>query len=83
MIDIFTKFINIIPIKTKTIPELLEAIKRILNKMGKPESIYTDNGGAWSLGTEIDKLVSRLVAQSFTSSQIEVPIDLRDDRIMA
>jgi len=37
----------------------------------------------YSIGTEIDKLVSRLVAQSFTSSQIEVPIDLRDDRIMA
>ena len=55
MIDIFTKFINIIPIKTKTIPELLEAIKKVLNKMGKPESIYTDNEGAWSLGTEIDK----------------------------
>jgi len=28
MIDIFTKFINIIPIKTKTIPELLDAIKQ-------------------------------------------------------
>ena len=55
MIDIFTKFINIIPIKTKTIPELLEAIKTIISKMGKPESIYTDNEGAWSLGTEIDK----------------------------
>jgi len=55
MIDIFTKFINIIPIKTKTIPELLEGIKTITSKMGKPESIYTDNEGAWSLGTEIDK----------------------------
>lgn len=55
IIDIFTRFINIVPIKTKTIPELLEAIKTIINKMGKPESIYTDNEGAWSVGTEIDK----------------------------
>ena len=55
MIDSFTKFINIIPIKTKTRPELLEAIKTIISKMGKPESIYTDNEGACSLGTEIDK----------------------------
>ena len=23
--------------------------------MGKPESMYTDNGGSWSAGTEIDK----------------------------
>ena len=55
MIDIFTKFINIIPIKSKTIPELSEGIKTIISKMGKPESIYSDNEGSWSLGTEIDK----------------------------
>ena len=55
MVDIFTKFINIIPIKTKTIPEILEAIKTVIGKMGKPESMYTDNEGAWSAGTEIDK----------------------------
>ncbi len=55
MVDIFTKFINVIPIKTKTIPEILEAIKTVIGKMGKPESIYTDNEGAWSAGTEIDK----------------------------
>jgi hypothetical protein len=55
IVDIFTKFINIVPIKTKKIPEILEAIKTIINKMGKPESMYTDNEGAWSAGTEIDK----------------------------
>ncbi len=32
--DIFTKFINIIPIKTKTIPEILEAIKTVIGKWG-------------------------------------------------
>ena len=54
-IDIFSRFITIIPIKSKTIPEILEAIKAIINKMGKPKVVYSDNEGAWSLGTEIDK----------------------------
>ena len=54
-IDIFSRFITIIPIKSKTIPEILEAIKTIFKKVGKPKSIYSDNEGAWSLGTEIDK----------------------------
>jgi len=55
IVDVFTKYINIVPIKTKKIPEILEAIKTIIKKMGKPESMYTDNEGAWSAGTEIDK----------------------------
>ena len=54
-IDIFTKFISTVPIKSKTIPEILEAIKEIMKKMGKPKTVYSDNEGAWSLGTEISK----------------------------
>ena len=54
-IDIFTKFMSIVPIKSKTIPEILAAIKEIINKMGKPKSVYSDNEGAWSAGTEISK----------------------------
>jgi len=54
-IDIFSRFITIIPIKTKTIPEILEAMKQIINKVGKPRMVYSDNEGAWSLGTPIDK----------------------------
>lgn len=54
-IDIFTKFIVVVPIKSKTIPEILAAIKEILGKMGKPKTIYSDNEGAWSAGTEISK----------------------------
>jgi len=54
-IDIFTRFITIIPIKTKTIPDIMDAVKQILNKMGKPKTIYSDNEGAWSAGTEISK----------------------------
>ena len=54
-IDIFTRFITIIPIKSKTIPEILDAIKEIIKKMGKPKTVYSDNEGAWSAGTEISK----------------------------
>jgi len=54
-IDIFTRFITIIPIKSKTIPEILEAIKEIIKKMGKPQTVYSDNEGAWSAGTDISK----------------------------
>ena len=36
-----------------------------------------------SLGTEIKTFISKLIAQLFLNSQIEAPIDLRDDRIMA
>ena len=32
-IDIFSRFITIIPIKSKTIPEILEAIKQIIKKV--------------------------------------------------
>ena len=59
-IDIFSRFVTIIPIKSKTIPEILEAIKTIINKMGKPKSIYSDNEGAWSLGTEINILKMKI-----------------------
>ena len=33
-IDIFSRFITVIPIKSKTIPEILEAIKTVLRKVG-------------------------------------------------
>ena len=56
MIDIFTKYVAVVLIKTNTIPDVLEAVKDCLKKMGgKPEMIYSDNEGAWSTGTLIDK----------------------------
>ena len=54
-IDVFSKFITIIPIKAKTIAVILDAIKQIINKVGKPKNVYTDNEGAWSRGSEINK----------------------------
>ena len=49
MIDIFTKYVWVIPVKNKQIPTVLEAIKECnIKKMGgKPETIYSDSEGAF------------------------------------
>jgi len=47
LVDIFTKYTTGIPIKTKQIHDVAEAIKQGLEKMGgKPETIYSDDEGA-------------------------------------
>lgn len=44
VIDIFTKFINVVPLKTKQSDEVLDAIKKAFRSMGKPpEMIYSDD----------------------------------------
>jgi hypothetical protein len=56
MVDIFTKYVAVVLIKTNTVPDVLEAVKECLKKMhGKPEMLYSDNEGSWSTGTLIDK----------------------------
>ena len=48
-IDIFTKFVSVIPIKTKQPNELLEALKEGFQKMGgKPETMMSDNEGSFN-----------------------------------
>ena len=55
MVDIFTKFTTAVLIKSKQIPDVLEAIKEDIQKMGKkPESIYSDNEGAF-ISNEVQK----------------------------
>ena len=55
MVDIFTKYTTAVTIKTKQIPDILEAIKEDIKKMGgKPETMYTDNEGAF-VSNEIQK----------------------------
>jgi hypothetical protein len=55
MVDRFTKFTTAVLTKTKQIPDVLEAIKEDIKKMGKkPESIYSDNEGAF-LSNEVQK----------------------------
>jgi hypothetical protein len=47
MVDIFSKYISIIPL-TKQIPDVAKGIETAIQKMGgKPETIYSDNEGAF------------------------------------
>ena len=48
MVDIFTKYTVVIPIKSRSIPEVNDAIEKAITKMGKkPMTIYSDNEGAF------------------------------------
>ena len=43
-----SKYISIIPLKTKQIPDVSKGIETAIQKMGgKPETIYSDNEGAF------------------------------------
>ena len=49
MIDIFTKFISVIPLKTKLSDDVLDAIKEGISNMGKtPFMLYTDDEGSFN-----------------------------------
>ena len=55
MVDIFTKFTTAVLVKSKQIPDIVEAIKEDIKKMGgKPQTIYSDNEGAF-VSNEIQK----------------------------
>ena len=48
MIDIFSKFAVVVPIKSKQPPDLLAGIMEGINKMGKkPELVYSDEEGSF------------------------------------
>ena len=48
MIYIFTKFLTVIPVKSKQIPDVAVAIEHAITKMGhKPETIYSDIEGSF------------------------------------
>ena len=47
MVDIFTEFVSIIPLKINNAPSILEAMKVSITQMGgKPQTLYTDDEGA-------------------------------------
>ena len=55
MVDIFSKYTQVVPCRSKQIPDVLNAIKECLDKMGgKPKTIYIDNEGAF-VSNEIQK----------------------------
>jgi hypothetical protein len=56
-IDIFTKELVGIPLKTKTVNDIIQAMKECINKMGKPEVVYGDQEGAW-VSKEFQRLMN-------------------------
>ena len=55
MIDILTKFVWVVGVKSKQIPDVLHSIKECLNRMGhKPKTIMSDNEGAF-ISNEVQK----------------------------
>ena len=50
-IDIFTKYMAVVPVKSRQITEVLEALKQCIHRMGgKPQTIYSDSEGAFVSG---------------------------------
>ena len=67
MVDIFTKWTQIVLTKSKTVPDILKAIKECLNLMnGKPKLIYSDNEGAFN-SNEVQKFFKREGIQHITT----------------
>ena len=50
-IDVFSKKVHAVPIRTKQLPDVIRGFTEILDKFGIPEQIFVDNEGAFS-GTE-------------------------------
>ena len=66
-IDIFTKYVSVIPILSKQPTEILEALKQGFNKMGgKPETMFTDNEGSFNANIVIKYLKDNNIRQIFT-----------------
>ena len=52
VIDIFSKVASVIPVKEKSCPNALSALKESFNKMGFPMSVYSDNDRAFQAGVK-------------------------------
>lgn len=55
-VDIFTKYADVEPMRRKTAKETTEAVLRIFQRMGKPETVYTD-GGSEFRGEFLQKMI--------------------------
>ena len=47
-IDNFTKYAHVVPMHSKTADEVVDATKEIIEKIGKPQQIYSDQEPAFS-----------------------------------
>jgi len=57
-VDIFSKFIQCVPVKDKSPKESIRAFNEILEKIGVPENIMSDREGAWE-STEFIRLLNQ------------------------
>ena len=67
-IDVFSKHLHAVPIKTKQIHDSITAFNEILKVIGVPKQIYVDNEGAWSSTEFIRLLNSHKIQQIITTS---------------
>ena len=66
-IDIFTKYMWVVPIKDKRPQESIRAFKEILEKIGTPSQVLSDREGAWE-STEFVKLLNQHKIKHIISS---------------
>ena len=67
MVDIFSKYTQVLPCRSKQIPDVLNAIKDCLDKMGgKPKTIYSDNEGAF-VSNEVKKYFENVKIRHLTT----------------
>ena len=68
LIDIFTRYSTVIPIKSKQPPDILAGVMEGMQKMkGKPEIIYSDEEG--SLYNKQLKIISRKKEYNYTAQE--------------
>lgn len=44
VVDVFSRFVTCVPLKTKQTKEVMDALKGVINKEGKPQEIIADRG---------------------------------------
>ena len=67
-IDVFSKKVHGVPIRTKQVPDVIRGFTEILDKIGIPEQIFVDNEGAMS-STEFIRLLNKhKIKQIITTS---------------
>ena len=67
-IDVFSKKVHAVAIRTKQIPDIIRGFTEILDKIGVPEQIFVDNEGAMS-STEFIRLLNKhKIKQIITTS---------------
>ena len=47
-VDNFTKMVSVIPIENIQPDEIIRALKKVIDNLGKPKQIYSDEGGAFN-----------------------------------